>query len=251
MKTTFVLFVLVIAVSTLSILYFMKYKKVLAHPMLIASNLGNLDQVKHFIENEGIDVNYLQEPFGTALHQAALGGYIEVVHYLITSGADVNAKLINGNTPLFNASLRGNRDHLIKLLLEHGAEVQHADNDGVTALFNAVTIKKNLKTIKLLVEAGADVNRVANNGGTPLLNAAILADRKAVAYLIEHGAKSVTGANQTMPLHVAAERGNLAIVKLLVDRGDYHNVVMKNNIKPVDLARTNQHGEVVQFLERL
>ena len=83
------------------------------------------------------------------------------------------------------------------------------------------------------------------------LNAAVLADRKIVAYLIEHGAKSAVGANQAMPLHAAAERGDLAIVKLLVGRGDDHNVVMNNNVKPVDLARTNQHGEVVQFLERL
>lgn len=246
MKNIIFIFVLLL----LSAYYFF-FKQKTAHPFLVAAGNGNLDQVKYYIENEGIDINYTQDPFGTAIGQASLSGYIDIVHYLIKRGADTSIKTLSGKTALFNATMRPNRSRLIKLLLESNIDVNAVDNDGGTALFNATLLKNNLETIKLLIENSASVNHVSNNGGTPLLNAAIGADLETVKYLLENGAKIVAGNNQIRPLHAAAEHGDLALVKLLVAQGDDPHAQMTGGAKPIDLARANQHGEVVQYLERL
>ena len=61
------------------------------------------------------------------------------------------------------------------------------------------------------------------------------------------------GLNQSTPLHFAARRGHLTIVKILLEYGAYFtatNVYPNNDLKntPVDLAAMNGHFEVVDCL---
>ena len=58
---------------------------------------------------------------------------IEAVEQHIAAGADVNAKHMNGTTPLYVAALGGHKE-IAELLIEKGADLNAKDNDGGTPL---------------------------------------------------------------------------------------------------------------------
>ncbi|XP_039439247.1 ankyrin-3-like [Culex pipiens pallens] len=62
------------------------------------------------------------------LHIASEKGYFKIAELLIKSGANVNARLIDGNTPLIAASGSGHRD-IVKLLLDNDALIESATID--------------------------------------------------------------------------------------------------------------------------
>lgn len=95
---------------------------------------------------------------GTLLHIAALFGHLELVNFLISAGADVNAQTSpKSQTPLHYATCRGHVK-VVQKLLEAGANPNQCDKNGVTALLTAMLIhgQDYLKMIKMLLTAGAD-----------------------------------------------------------------------------------------------
>lgn len=93
---------------------------------------GDLDQVKDIIEKKEIDVN--KEVDGRPpIHYAADYGQTDVIHYLITKGADVNAKDKHGISALLAAIWEGHTD-CVKLLLDKGASKEGTTPDGTSYL---------------------------------------------------------------------------------------------------------------------
>ena len=91
------------------------------------------------------------------LFLAAWDGDIEEVEYLVSMGANVNARDENGDTPLMHAShIPGNLD-TVKCLVSLGANVNAKDYCHVTPLMAASYVVGNLDTVKYLVSMGADV----------------------------------------------------------------------------------------------
>ena len=68
----------------------------------------------------------------TPLHWAVNEGHIDVVEFLLTSNADVNAKNALGATPLHLAAFKGNKG-LARLLMNNKAQVNATNNDGENA----------------------------------------------------------------------------------------------------------------------
>ncbi|XP_046979424.1 myotrophin [Schistocerca americana] len=96
---------------------------------------GDLDQVKDIIEKKQIDVN--KEIDGRPpIHYAADYGQGEVISYLVTKGADVNAKDKHGISALLAAIWEGHTD-CVRLLLEKGASKEGTAPDGTTYLASA------------------------------------------------------------------------------------------------------------------
>ena len=63
------------------------------------------------------------QPSPTALMLAALSGNLKIVEYLVDAGADVNATVLSGATPLKFANMSGHTD-IAKYLMEHGGREQ-------------------------------------------------------------------------------------------------------------------------------
>jgi ankyrin repeat protein len=110
--------------------------------------------------DHGVDVN---SPTGnngmTALMTATLSNQLNVVKFLLSYRANVNAQGNNGWTALMLASLAGDIN-IVKILLSHGADVNIKSDEGDTALSIAETNKHiNLvrysEVIRLLKAAGA------------------------------------------------------------------------------------------------
>jgi ankyrin repeat protein len=143
----------------------------------------------------------------------------------------------DGNSALMLAVWHGDAQ-AVKLALAHGGEVAHANHAGATALHFAVD---DAAKVKLLLEAGADPNVGDRTGVTPLELAVARDDGgPVVALMLAHGgdAKRVDGsfgASSPATLQsllarganpradeavaVAAERGNVGAIELLVDHG--------------------------------
>ena len=98
---------------------------------------GNLPKVKSMLEKDPALVNEREGRYGEfPLHQAAYIGSTDMVLFLLSKGADVNAKNKIGSTALMYAALKGNTE-TVKVLLEQGANVNAKNNGDFTALMSA------------------------------------------------------------------------------------------------------------------
>jgi len=81
---------------------------------------GEMDDVKRFVEGDGVDVNADLDG-RKPLHYAADFGHSLVVDFLIAQGAEINAKDKHDITPLLAAIFEGHIE-VVRLLLDKGAE---------------------------------------------------------------------------------------------------------------------------------
>ena len=125
---------------------------------------------------------------GVAVHDAVVGGHVEIVNNLLESGASPAEKDSNGNTPLHAAAAA-----------EHGKH----------------------EIANLLLLKGADKNGLGNNGWTPLQLAAHYGHVAVVQALLAAGVDTSLrcGDEKLSALHLAAEAGYPEVLKVLIDHG--------------------------------
>lgn len=121
--------------------------------LMYAAESGQMEVVKYLV-SRGADVNAKTKllGLGTALIYAASANRYEVVEYLIENGADVNATTQNEETALFWAA-GGGHVEAVKVLLDRGASTEHKNKDGQTALDIAWELNRNEVT-KILQSSG-------------------------------------------------------------------------------------------------
>jgi ankyrin repeat protein len=142
---------------------------------------------------------------------------------LLDRGADVNARINDGRTPIYQVASMGNAVPVMRLLLEKGADPNAKTLTGMTPLIAAS--RSNLDAMRLLIEKKADVNAKNAAGGTALMAAAQTGRPQAVRLLLEKGADvNVRTKRNETALADAATAGNEETVKLLLDRGADVNV---------------------------
>lgn len=132
----------------------------LASPLCVASQKGNLNVVKFFIES-GVEVNkicYRQ----TALGKAIKGSHYKVVKYLLMHHADPNIVLDSvDNTPFYLAAVNNpepenysDSANIIELLLEYDANKFHKAYYG---LFTALsTVQEHIEVLQNRFESTGD-----------------------------------------------------------------------------------------------
>ena len=150
-----------------------------------AVGASDIDQVQKLIDH-GEDFNEVDRRGNTPLHVAALRGHLEIAEFLISKGAEVNAKTRGLEwTPLHMAALSGHEDVAI-LLVANQAEIDASSSTGNTPLHEAAG-KGHITIVELLVSNGADVN-AKNRLDSPPMHLAGRADHlDIVDYLIGEG----------------------------------------------------------------
>jgi hypothetical protein len=92
--------------------YSMDYNELL----LDAASEGDLQQVDNALHNDA-NINVKDDETGfTALHEATVNGYADIVRFLISKGAHINAKDSDRLTPLYRA-ITYEKPTMVKLLL--------------------------------------------------------------------------------------------------------------------------------------
>ena len=180
----------------------------------------------------------------TALVLAARENCLECAQILLDSKADVNQRTHYGWTALLTATQ--NRHYKLgEYLLEHGANPNIPNNGGWSALYLATDnrnieggdypVRKpdmdHLEFIKMLLDKGANVNaRVCGVNSTPTSCAGDSTETRTnftMQWLREDGAT---------PFLRAAQSGDVALMKLLLDHGADPKIATQNNVTALSVA---------------
>lgn len=159
----------------------------------------------------------------TPLHYAALRGHLDVAEYLLSKGANINARDNASETPLYEAATEGYAD-LVKFLLSNGADLHIQSGSG--SPIRVAALLGNVDVVRILIRNGADPNGKDSSGETALHSAIRPGLRPAnvkpmVELLLSEGAQieAKDDRNGRTPLHVAAEEGSIELIILLLSKG--------------------------------
>lgn len=229
----------------------------LATPIFRAAFLGHLEIVK-YLHRKGADFNATSADGKNPLWHAAKQGHADVVEYLVRNGADVeNQDYVMGTNPLQAAASSGQLD-VVKILLQIGnAQLDVLDHDGSNALYYA-SYNQQYETMRYLHSLGAKVNVIwitDKRYESPLWSAVDLNHSKIADFLIRNGADvefvNLKFLNET-PLHVAARKGYLDMIKLLVEIGNANaNSQRTDGLTVLEVAKQYSRNDVVLYLTNL
>lgn len=222
--------------------------------MLVGAPLSypNASEIKFQETGKAKDGKGLSVDEVTFIEAARQGDNTTVAKFL-AAGLDVN--LIDKrdderSTILMVAAMAGKTD-TVKLLLDHGAAINAKTKKGRTALTWA-SWRGMTDTVRVLLAAGADINSRDSMGSTPLTFAVSRNRTETVAVLLNAGAKTEfhhTETGQTALID-AVVRGNIDIVRLLLEKGANVNEQDKEGRKPVDWARRLNRVEIEVLLRK-
>ncbi len=218
------------------------------HPIFIECRNGNANSVRSFLET-GISVDFKDENHASLIATSIEGGYLEIVKILINHGLDVNAPINRfGETPLLR-SLSEKQIEIVCFLLDSGADPNLADQIGFSPLMSA-SAGGDTEMIELLISRGADQNQISDRGRSPLL-AAVASDQViAINWWLANGANpEQRDANGSTALIIAAKGGKLAATQTLLDHGADILAKDKRGKTPEDWAKANGHQKIVELLQ--
>ncbi|MBI5569379.1 MAG: ankyrin repeat domain-containing protein [Desulfomonile tiedjei] len=185
-----------------------------------------------------------------ALIGAAQQGKAAETARLLDRGADVNARVGEGDfTALIWAASKGHAD-AVKVLLERGAQVNATTSEGQRTALAWATNQGFATVVKLLLENGADPNVAETiHHLTPLRDAAGKGRTQIVRIVLE-GKANVNAADPSgnTALMLAARKGRADTVALLLEKGADLNALNKHGQTALKLAISSGHKKVAALL---
>lgn len=180
---------------------------------------------------------------------AARAGQVGRVAALLDSGAQVNSRDRNGDSPLNMAAAKGN-EALAEVLLKAGANVNLANLSGVTPLMGACFSGKP-ELVRKLLAAGARIeplDRIKKNAAT---YAAGTGCTECLAELIKAGTQvNARLENDLTLLMWAAAYGHEATVRLLLAQGAERGLQDSRGKRAADMAHEGNHLALARLLEQ-
>ena len=223
--------------------------------LIACAQQGNLEKIVSVMENEKFEVDISEERMGcTALHYACFYNHFNIVDYLVSAGAPLDATTEAGRTPIAWAVEKKAYD-IVGFLLEAEADPSIADKHGYTPLHIA-TLAGDYKMVEILLSINTEteewtkVDATTNEGFTAASFAAHQGNLDILTILYECGSDFAiaTKENKISPLHRAVSRGHLKIVRFLLENGA--NIDARDSLgrTALHLAVTTESKELVQLL---
>lgn len=227
--------------------------------------LGSDEERIRFLVEKGADINKLDRQGYAPLQAAARSRKDKLIPLLIELGADINGRDRDGFTALSNAAQR-NHVPTIEVLAKRGADLELAAEGGFGPLSLAID-GGHFLAAKALIELGANVNAVSGDDKvTPLMVTASwlavgeqakqielrqgLRSTDIATALIDRGAKvNATNAHGVSPLMIAAARGNMPMLGLLLEAGADPDLKSDAGKTAIDIARDSLNEDAVKSIK--
>ena len=131
-----------------------------------ACAVGKVEKVKSILKKKPVTVNDFAPDGFQPLGLASFFGHVEVVRFLLESGAEVNTPSQNGLkvTPL-NSAAAGRHYEIAMLLLEKGAN-PNIRQEGDFVPLHSAAMNGQIEMVKLLLQFGADKDLKSADGKT-------------------------------------------------------------------------------------
>jgi ankyrin repeat protein len=230
-----------------------------------AARSGDLRKVKEILAADPKAISVQDKDGDTALHQAALHGQYAVAAFLISAGANVNAK--NSYPPFLPNDLNqefmtaNHQDPVILLssqaasslsqLSTQGMTEKQVKGGGYTPLGLAEFAENHNKMIQLLIAHGADVNAQGSSGATPLFWAVMRDEKDDVKFLLDHGANpNLADVYKDTPLICAVQLGFESLVEPLVDKGADVNAIDESPSRALTYAKQKDEDTAESILKK-
>ncbi|XP_006613400.1 rabankyrin-5 isoform X3 [Apis dorsata] len=223
----------------------------------------NKEDIAQFLIRSGCDLNAPRRPGPdgtggdeardecTPLHLCCQWGLEQVIQTLIEHDADVNARDVEGKTPI-HVAIQNQHSQIISLLLYHpNIDLNIRDKKGLTPFATALTFRNN-KAAQAILERLPKAAEQCDNKGRNFLHTAIQKnDMESILFLmsIQVDVNSrVHDVTQTPPLHLAAVSGNEMLVRSLILAGARVNDTDANRNTALHTAAKAGHASIISAL---
>ena len=243
-----------------------------------AASTGNISHVVAILQS-GMDVSVQADDGSTALHCAAKADQADIIHFLIEQGAKLDVLNENGRTPLHEAIL-DDCSSAIEVLVNRGADIT---KDALRAtivssqntlfqevwsrcdkrmfettgpeLFSIAANSNQTATMATLTSLSEITQQWVSEHGRTVISRIIAKDQVAMTECLLNSGKldpnMYTGNLNGGPLiHLAAAKGRVEIVGLLLESGTIAPNVLHDKISPLGIAAARGHLRVVERLLR-
>lgn len=214
-------------------------------PLAQACHKGDTDKIAELIKSTPIDTktNYDCTP----LMFAVMNNKIETVKFLIENKANINAQNKQGITPLMMAASNRSQE-IVELLLKNNVNINMQENDGWTALMFA-SFKGYDEIVDILIKNKATTNTKNKDDWNALMFACEGSHLATVFVLLNQDLMpnvNIQDIYEWTPLMIASEKGEIAIVNELIDKGASINETNSDGWTALMLAVQHGHIEIVE-----
>lgn len=220
-------------------------KEVLAEK---AADKNNPELVKFLIERRVIDV---MSPTGMkCMYAAAKNGNLELIEFLGKKNPQLYTKTGEGWPPVFGA-LFANDEKVLEMFQSRGADLAYQDNEGKTLLSFAAELRCARKRypdhVEKLLEMGVNPNLGKPN---PLLTAILNGDIALVKLLLDKGADINVEVDQNSPslAVLAILKGSPKLIQLVIDHPSFKASGGNHKITPLIAAIRTGNRPLIEEL---
>ena len=205
---------------------------------MYAARYGRTKMLKTLIEKKGVSVNEEnKDTYDTLLIYAAKNGHTDIVRYLISQHATVDAENEKGHTAATYAAMNGYTE-ILNDLIDNGVSVDAKNEKTGDTLLMYAALCGWTDTVRYLISRGANVNaKNEKTGMTAAIYAAKSGHTEILKDLIDHGV-DVNAKNEktgdtllhTLLIHAVSE-GKVDTVRYLIEE------------KGVDIYKEDETGK--------